>query len=165
MRKNAPYFILIGILALADQATKQLILKALRLGEIVPVIPGFFNITHVHNRGAIFGFFSHSEKFGIFALLTLAQMTALGLVAVYFFRTPPSEKMMKLGLSLILAGAMGNLADRLFRGYVVDFLELYVKTWSWPSFNLADSCITIGAFCLFFCLFRRKPACSPSSSS
>jgi len=165
MRKITPYFALIGILALADQAAKQLIMKALHLGESVTVIPGFFNITHVHNRGAIFGFFSHSEKFGIFALLTLAQMTALGLVTVYFFRTPPSEKLMKLGLSFILAGAIGNLADRLFRGYVVDFLEFYIKKWSWPSFNVADSCITIGAFCLFFCLFRRKPACTPSSSS
>jgi signal peptidase II len=64
---------------------------------------------------------------------------------------------------MILAGALGNLADRLLRGYVIDFLDVYVKRWHWPFFNVADSCITIGALLLIAAFFRRKPACSPSS--
>jgi signal peptidase II len=65
---------------------------------------------------------------------------------------------MKLALSLILAGALGNLLDRVFRGYVIDFLDFYVSRWHWPFFNIADSCITIGGLLLLFFFLKRKPA-------
>lgn len=88
----------------------------------------------------------------------------MGLVIYYFFKTPSSERLLKVSLSLILAGALGNLIDRVFRGYVIDFLDLYVKGWHWPSFNLADSCISIGALLLIYIFFFKKgPKCTPSS--
>jgi signal peptidase II len=97
-------------------------------------------------------------------LLTLTSLAALALVVYYFFKTPPDEKLMKISLSFILGGALGNLADRIFRGYVVDFMDFYVKKWHWPSFNVADSCITIGAILLIFLFFfKRRPKCTLSS--
>jgi signal peptidase II len=71
---------------------------------------------------------------------------------------------MKISLSVILAGALGNLIDRVFRGYVIDFLDFHIKTRHWPSFNVADACITVGAFLLIFILvFKRGKECIPSS--
>jgi signal peptidase II len=94
----------------------------------------------------------------------LATLVALALVVYYFFMIPTAEKLTKISLSLILAGALGNLIDRVFRGYVIDFLDLYVKKWHWPSFNVADSCVTIGAFLLVFIVFfKRRRICTPSS--
>jgi signal peptidase II len=120
-------------------------------------------LVHIRNKGAIFGFFSQSGNIWVFVLLTLASLAALGLVIYYFFKTPPNEKILKISLSLILAGAVGNLIDRVFRGSVIDFLDFSVKGWHWPSFNLADSCISIGALLLVFVfLFKRSSKCSPS---
>jgi len=163
MKKHAPYFLLILGLAVLDQLTKALVAAKISLYESVPVVPGFFNFTRIHNKGAIFGFFSNSDKLPVFILLTGASLCALGFVVYYFVKTPPAERLTKIALSMILAGALGNLSDRLFRGYVIDFLDVYVKRWHWPFFNVADSCITIGALLLITVFFRRKPACSPSS--
>jgi signal peptidase II len=163
MKRAFPYMALIGAMAALDQITKHLVASNVGLYRSVPVIPGFFNITHIHNSGAIFGFLSNSDKLPIFLLLTGSSFLALGFVIYYFIKTPASERFVKLSLSLILAGALGNLIDRLGRGYVIDFLEFYHKTWSFPSFNVADSCITIGAILLILASFRRKPACIPPS--
>ena len=163
MKKAFPYLVLIGLLAALDQITKFLVASGVGLYRTVPVIPGFFNITHIHNSGAIFGFLSNSDKLPVFLLLTCSSFLALGFVIFYFLKTPASERFVKLSLALILAGALGNLIDRLGRGYVIDFLEFYHKRWSFPSFNVADSCITIGAILLVLASFRRKPACTPSS--
>ncbi|MEN6560596.1 MAG: signal peptidase II [Acidobacteriota bacterium] len=163
MKANGPYFLLAGALIALDQATKNLVARKLPLYDSVPVIPGFFNITRVHNKGAIFGTFSQTGNTLVFALLTAASLAALAFVVYYFFKTPASDKLMKVSLTLIMAGAVGNQFDRLVRGYVVDFLDFYVGKAHWPFFNAADSCITIGACLMLVVLFRRKPACSPSS--
>jgi len=92
-------------------------------------------------------------------------MVALGLVIYYFIITPAAERGMKISLTLILAGALGNLIDRVFRGYVIDFLDFYAGKWHWPFFNGADSSITVGAALLLIFFVKRKPACSPSSSA
>jgi signal peptidase II len=163
MKKNAPYFlIMIGLVAL-DQATKHLIARTVDLYESVTVIPGFFNITRIHNKGAIFGTFSQTNNKLVFALLTVASLAALALVVYYFFKTPAGDKLMKVALTLIMAGALGNQFDRLIRGHVIDFLDFYIGKAHWPFFNAADSCITIGACLMLIILFRRKPECSPSS--
>lgn len=163
MKRHASYFLMILGLAFLDQITKTLVTAKIGLYETIPVVPGFFNVTRIHNKGAIFGFFSKSDKLPVFILLTGASFCALGFVVYYFVKTPPREKFTKIALSMILAGALGNLFDRLLRGYVIDFLDVYVKQWHWPFFNIADSCITIGALLLIAAFFRRKPACSPSS--
>lgn len=163
MKANGPYFLLAGGLIALDQATKNLVARKLPLYDSIPVIPGFFNITRVHNKGAIFGTFSQTGNTLVFALLTAASLAALAFVVYYFFKTPASDKLMKVSLTLIMAGAVGNQFDRLVRGYVIDFLDFYVGKAHWPFFNAADSCITIGACLMLVVLFRRKPACSPSS--
>jgi signal peptidase II len=164
MRRNAPYYLFILVLIGLDQVAKLVISRTVGLFESRPVIPGFFNITRIHNRGAIFGAFNQSNNQAVFILLTAASLLALGLVVFYFIKTPPSDRLMKISLSLILAGALGNLADRLVRGYVIDFLDVYVRKSHWPFFNLADSCISVGAVLMLAIFFRRKPECTPSSS-
>jgi signal peptidase II len=158
MKKNLIYYDIILLILILDQASKWLVARTVMLYGRLTVIPGFFNITHIHNKGAIFGAFSRTGNRLTFLVLTAASLVALGLVIYYFIKTPASELGMKLALSLILAGALGNLLDRVFRGYVIDFLDFYVGRWHWPFFNVADSCITIGALLLLFFFLKRKPA-------
>lgn len=164
MNRKGIYPVIILALLSIDQLTKALVARSILFQSSKSIIPGFFNLTHIRNRGAIFGFFSHSESRVLFIILTLVSLVALGLVIYYFFKTPSSQILMKISLSVILAGALGNLMDRLFRGYVIDFLDFHIKNWHWPSFNVADACITIGAFLLIFILvFKRGKECIPSS--
>ena len=158
------YPLIILCVLMADQSAKIIISQTVSPYTNIPVIPGFFNLTHIHNRGAIFGFFSRSGSPFVSILLTLASLAALSFVIYYFLKTPSSEKMMKISLSLILGGALGNLVDRIFKGYVVDFADFYVKQWHWPAFNVADASITVGALCLIFVLIKGRPKCSLSSS-
>ncbi|MCP2619654.1 signal peptidase II [Candidatus Aminicenantes bacterium AC-334-K16] len=161
MRKqDLPYYFLVIVLFLVDQLTKFWIQQKIPLYGHLEVIPGFFNLTHIHNRGAIFGFFAHTSNPVVQIGLAVASFLALGFVIFYFIRTPASERILRISLSLILAGALGNLTDRLLRGYVVDFLDFYVGRWHWPNFNLADSCITVGAIILIFTFFisEKEPA-------
>ena len=163
MRRNTPYFLFILVMIALDQAAKFVISRTVELYESRAVIPGFFSITRIHNRGAIFGAFNQSNNQVVFIALTAASLLALGLVVFYFFKTPPSDRLMKISLALIMAGALGNLLDRLTRGFVIDFLDVYVRNAHWPFFNVADSCISVGAVLMLFIFFRRKPACTPSS--
>ena len=162
-KPNVPYFLLAGVLVVIDQVTKGIVAGKVALYQSIPVIPGFFNITRIHNKGAIFGTFSQTGNSLVFILLTAASLAALALVVYYFFKTPASDKLMKFALTLIMAGALGNQFDRLVRGHVVDFLDFYIGRAHWPFFNAADSCITVGACLMLVVLFRRKPECSPSS--
>jgi signal peptidase II len=163
MKKNGLYLLAAALLVVADQVTKSIVARTVTLYESVPVVRGFFNITRIHNKGAIFGTFSQTNNGLVFALLTAASIAALAFVIYFFVKTPSSDVLMKVALTLIMAGAFGNQFDRLVRGHVIDFLDFYVGTAHWPFFNVADSCISIGAVLMLVTLFRRKPACSPSS--
>jgi signal peptidase II len=156
MSKKIPYLALMAALIGLDQLTKFLVQARMRYLESVTVIPGFVNLTYIRNRGAIFGFFDGGGSPLRLVLITVGSVIALGFVAYYFFRTPASEKLTLIGLSLILSGAMGNLADRFIKGSVTDFIDVYVKGWHWPFFNVADSCISIGAGLLLVTLFLRR---------
>jgi signal peptidase II len=156
MKKFGFYPVLILSLVILDQLTKTAISRSVYIGTSKNVIPGFFNLSHVRNRGAIFGFWNQSGNDVIYFILTLLSLCALGLVIYYFVKVPVSEKFLKVTLSLIMAGALGNLIDRLSRGYVVDFLDFYIDKHHFPSFNVADSCITIGAVFLIYIFFFRK---------
>jgi signal peptidase II len=158
MKPKAIALGLIGFLVVLDQVSKALIARSLALYESRPVIRGFLNLVHSRNDGAIFGFMGHAGSPAFRLALALASVVALVLVVFYFVKTPGRDVLMLTALSLILAGALGNNIDRLTRGYVVDFIDVYVKRWHWPVFNVADSCISIGAVLLFIVLFRRKPA-------
>jgi signal peptidase II len=164
MKQRAPYFVLILVLFIADQVTKTLVARNIVLNTGKEIIPNLFQLVHIRNRGAIFGFFSHSGNRFVFLFLTLASLAALSLVFYYFFKSHPKDRLFNISLSLIIAGALGNFSDRIFKGYVIDFLDVSVKGWHWPSFNVADSCISIGAVLLIFIfLFKRSPICTQSS--
>lgn len=156
MRGNGPYLALMAGLVGLDQVSKLILISSIPLGGSVRVIPGFFALTHVRNKGAIFGMFNRSGIRSVTLLLLLASLFALGFVVFYFLKTPLAHRRTKLALSLILAGALGNQLDRFVRGSVVDFLELHVKTFYWPTFNVADACISAGAVLLAaLIVFRR----------
>jgi len=164
MKRRSIYLVVIAGLLVLDQITKSAISKSINPYSVRPVIPDFFNLVHVRNKGAIFGFFSNADSSFVFILLTVFSLAALGLVVYYFIKTPVSEKLMNVSLSLILAGALGNQVDRILRGYVIDFLDFKFWGWHWPSFNVADSCISTGAVLLIFIFFfKRGPECTPSS--
>jgi signal peptidase II len=162
-KQDRPYLGLALGLVVVDQVTKNVVARTVDLYESLTVIPGFFNITRIHNRGAIFGTFSGTNNSLVFALLTAASLAALAMVVWFFLKTPATDRLMKISLTLIMAGALGNQFDRLVRGHVIDFLDFHIGTAHWPFFNAADSCITIGACLMLLTLLRRKSACTPSS--
>lgn len=155
-KKGIFYYVFIFFWLALDQLTKYLVVKNINLYEVKKVIPGFFNLTHVHNRGAIFGFLGNSDKPLALVFLNLGALIAFSVVVYYFLKTPLEMSWMKLSFALIISGAMGNLIDRIFRGYVIDFLDFYVKRFHWPFFNVADSCITVGTIILIFILLKGR---------
>jgi len=157
MKRHLPFLGLIAGLVALDQASKAAVARFVPFYGNVGLIPGFFAISHIHNKGAIFGTFSQSTSPVVTVLLAAASLFAMAMVVVYFFKTPASQLGMKLALTLVMAGALGNLIDRLARGYVIDFLEFHVKRAYFPTFNVADSCITIGAMLLILTFFARRP--------
>ncbi len=137
-----------------DQLTKSILNNNLVLNSPYPVIKGFFYLTLVHNRGAAFGILKNQ-----LLLFILSSLLAVVLIAINLKRSKTGKKfsLNNLALGLILSGAIGNLIDRLFFGYVIDFLDFRV----WPVFNLADSAITVGAVILGWLLLvdaGKKPA-------
>ncbi len=123
-----------------DQLTKAVIAGHVAFGDKIVVIPGFFNITYITNPGAAWGIF-HGRKY----LLLLISVAAFAAVVVFFRRICEGWPERAYALALICSGIAGNCTDRLFRGEVVDFIELHAaRFFYWPSFNVADSCITVG---------------------
>jgi signal peptidase II len=137
----------LAVLAL-DRATKWLIEGHIELHDTLQVIPGFFRLTHVQNRGAAFGIFAESPSEWKVAVLVLFSLVALVVVSALLWRNSHSLTMTGAALSLILGGAVGNLWDRLLSGHVVDFLDFYLSSYHWPAFNVADSAIVVGAVLL-----------------
>lgn len=128
----------------------------------VPVIDGFFDIVRVHNTGVAFGMANGSSWANVvFGTVTIGALILIWwLVRTNAFPT----KMSKVAVALLLSGIFGNLFDRIVRGYVVDFLHFYVGERSWPSFNVADSCICIAAGLLFISAFQKAPATKPAGA-
>ena len=137
---------LTALTVILDQVTKQMVVASMRLYESIAVIP-FFNITYVHNTGAAFSFLSDAGGWQRWFFAALAFVVSL-VISVWLARLKNNEVLLAISLSLILGGAIGNLIDRLLYGYVIDFLDVYYKTWHWPAFNVADSAITLGVVLL-----------------
>ena len=143
------------LVVILDQVSKAVLAGALRMHESVPVIPGFFNLVHVRNRGMAFGLLNRSHADMAFWLLVGASCMAIGLLLFWFLRLKDGDTRMTLGLSLILGGAIGNLIDRLRFREVVDFLDVFWGTYHWPAFNVADAAITVGTFWVAISLIFR----------
>lgn len=153
------HFLIALLVVLLDRFSKLAIEKNLSLHDSISLIPGFFRLTHIENRGAAFGLFADSPSEWKIAGLVLFSLVALVIVATLLWKNSHSMTTTGVGLSLILGGAIGNLWDRLVSGHVVDFLLFYIGQYQWPAFNVADSAIVIGAGLLVFeILFTKSPA-------
>jgi signal peptidase II len=132
-----------GLIA-ADQGVKALVRTKLDLYESVAVIPGFFDLTRVHNTGAAFGLLSGVDLPFKAAILAVVALVALIGVSFYARDLPRSQWIARAGLAFIVAGAAGNLIDRVTAGYVLDFVDVYWNDWHFWAFNVADASITAG---------------------
>ena len=145
----------LGVVVL-DQWTKWLVELHLPHHAAHPVIPGFLNLTHVRNTGVAFGLFASEGGNGGSWLLTLLGLAALTAVGLYFWYAPSGDRLLLIALSLVVGGAIGNLIDRVSSGAVTDFIDVYVGTHHWPSFNVADSAISIGIVLMAIDSFRAR---------
>ena len=171
MNRRNVIFALVAVLGIAlDQATKAWIMANIAVGTTgITVIPGFLSIVHAHNPGAAFGLFGgFAYRHQLFVLLTVV---AVGVILDLVRKLPPTDRLMSASLGLIIAGAVGNVIDRLRFSYVVDFIRVYtdhptlsrwlvdlVGTNEWPSFNVADSSLVVGValFVIHHLAYERK---------
>lgn len=153
---RALYLVLALVILVGDQATKALVEHAIPEHAVIPVLPRFLNFVHSKNPGAAFGLFADSPAAWKTALLVLASASLLVFVVAMVWRSKQLAWESGVGLAMILGGAVSNLADRIRFGRVVDFLDVYVRSYHWPSFNLADSAIVVGAGFLIFHLISSE---------
>lgn len=144
-----------GIIIL-DQIAKFIIKSHVTLYDRIEVIKGFFRITHVRNSGAVWGILNDHPNQYISLIITGLSIVALVIVFFYFLKLEAKCKFELTSLSFIIGGALGNLIDRLSQGYVVDFIDMYIKKHHWPTYNVADSFITVGVILLIISIWRGK---------
>jgi signal peptidase II len=138
--KNVYWLWLSAAVMLFDQVTKQLVVRNLEWFDSIPVMP-HLNLVYLRNTGAAFSMLADAPP-AFFVLLGVAVSVG---ILIWLRRHPQGERLVAVGLSLILGGALGNVIDRVTRGYVVDFVDFYWGGWHFAAFNLADTAITIGA--------------------
>ena len=136
------------LVLVADQISKQVVIANMQLFDSIELLP-FFNFTYVRNYGAAFSFLSDAGGWQRW-FFTLIAVVISCVLAVWLARNSKTQLKLNLALSLVLAGAIGNLIDRSIYGYVIDFLHLYYQNWHYPAFNIADSAICIGAALLIW---------------
>ena len=157
-RKYIKLAVVAGLVVLADQFTKALILKYLPYHQSITVIEGFFDIIHIHNPGGAFGLMANLSANMRTVIFLFASSLAVGLIFYFYKKTPPTYSFLATGFALIFGGAIGNLIDRARMGSVIDFLDVYLGQYHWPAFNIADSAITVGIFIFgFHLLFNKMP--------
>ena len=155
MRKWLGLSLLVIVL---DQITKFVADAQLVYAEPLPVLPSF-NLTLLYNRGAAFSFLSDASGWQRWFFVTVSLLASVVLI-VWLRKLKSDQWLLALALSLILGGAIGNLIDRLWLGHVIDFIQLYYKSFYWPAFNIADSAITVGAVILVWDALFTRPKVS-----
>jgi signal peptidase II len=175
VNRGARYLLLafLGVtIVVVDQVTKYWIMQSMRLHESIPIIPNLFSLTYIRNPGAAFGLLAGSSNAFRMVFFGITSLFALALLGTILFRLPEKDWVGQMSIAGILGGAIGNLIDRLRFGEVIDFLDVYVESYHWPAFNVADSAITVGVACLIIHFaFERKetalpaPETPPSSSA
>jgi len=163
--KGLAMAVLAIVVVTLDRWTKDAVIEALPVHSSRNIIPGFFDLVHTRNTGIAFSLFADAGPFVAEVLLPVVSVLAIVFVVAYFWRHSDDASSIRWALALILAGALGNLYDRMQFGYVTDFLLFYVGGWSWPAFNVADSAITVGAGLLLLDAARKPSPTSESSAS
>lgn len=159
------HFLIALFVIVLDRLAKLVVEHRIPLHDGIQVIPGFFRLTHLENRGAAFGLFADSPSPWKIGVLVLFSVIALVVVSALLWKYSHTISITGVGLALILGGAVGNLWDRLTAGHVTDFLLFYVGRYQWPAFNVADSAIVVGATLLVYeIVFTKGPAESGLSS-
>ena len=148
------YLWLTSVVIAIDQVSKWFMVSWLSLHETFAVMP-FFNLTMAHNPGAAFSFLAHADGWQRWFFIGLASVVSIALL-IWLKKLKPQAKLEAISIAMILGGALGNLIDRFYYGYVIDFLDVYYGTYHWPAFNIADSAIVIGAVLLIIDTFRSK---------
>ncbi len=151
-------FLITALVVLLDRLSKLWIIHHIRPGFAITIIPRVFRLTHVLNTGAAFSLFADSLSPGAVrdSLIAFSIVAAI-IVGALVWRMGREITLTGVALALILGGALGNLYDRLVYSFVVDFLEVHIIHYHWPDFNVADSCIVIGACLLLIEIFRPQP--------
>jgi len=144
-----------GLVIVLDQASKWIMVSWLSLYETVAVTP-FFNLTMAHNTGAAFSFLAGAGGWQRWFFIGLTSVISIVLF-IWLKKLSTQAKLEAISISLILGGAIGNVIDRIYFGYVIDFLDVYVGSYHWPAFNIADSAICVGAALLIIDSFISKP--------
>lgn len=153
-RSGLSWLWLAALVLILDQITKVMVMTRLTAYQDVIPITGFFNLVHVHNTGAAFSLFADQPGWqrGFFMVVGLVAASLM----IYLLRKTRGRTLFSLALALILGGAIGNVIDRALYGHVIDFLDFYLGDWHWPSFNVADSGISVGAVLLVLDSFRKN---------
>jgi signal peptidase II len=147
-----------ALVVIVDRITKRIVAHQLPNGQAHTVIPGIFRITDVHNTGAAFSMFAESTSpAAIRNILIAFSVFAVLILTIMLWRVGRELTVTSTALALILGGAFGNLYDRVRYHFVIDFLEVHIVHYHWPDFNVADSCICIGACLLLIEIFRPQP--------
>ena len=139
------------VLLITDQVTKWVVATNMELYQSIDILP-VFNFTYVHNYGAAFSFLSEAGGWQSYFFSTIAIVIS-ALLIFWLKKLPATNKLLCSAYALVLAGAIGNLIDRLAHGYVIDFLHVYYQQWNFPVFNIADVAISIGAALLILDAF------------
>ena len=138
------FYLIALAIVLTDQATKAIVVRTMRLGQSIPIVPGYFDLTFVLNPGAAFSLLATLPERIRSPFFILISVAAAVLIVVYRARHLRGHRLATVSLGLILGGAVGNLIDRIRYGVVVDFLDAHVHQYHWPVFNVADSAISVG---------------------
>ena len=142
-----------------DRVTKRWVESSIELWSARPVVPGFFDLVHSQNRGMAFGLMNDGAGETTRYILIAVSLAVLAFLVHLTVRAwSEARESVPLPLFLVLGGAIGNLWDRVQRGYVTDFLDFHAGGWSWPAFNIADSAITVGALWLIWQMLRPAKA-------
>lgn len=158
MKKYTTVLAVAAVVVLLDQFTKWYIRHTMGLYESITVLDSIFYITHVRNSGGAFGILNSSSRALRLPFFVVVSLVAIGVLLAFVRRVEPKQRLLLLALGAILGGALGNLVDRMIAGEVTDFLDFHWRGWYWPTFNVADSCITIGMLILLaYSLLVREP--------
>lgn len=146
---------LTALAVVLDQWSKHAVIEHMELHQSIEMVAGFFNLTYVRNYGAAFSLFHDAAGWQRWFFTAIALVVSV-VILRWLKATTKTQIMLPIAFSLILGGAIGNVYDRLAYGYVVDFLDVYYQQSHWPTFNVADSAICLGAFLLIIDMFKNK---------
>jgi len=156
--KTRTVMLIVGVIVVLDQVTKIIINHTIALHDSVPVVDSFFHLVHVRNTGAAFSLFAHMPAWFRQPFFLIATGMAVTALVLFLRHTEGASPLLVVAVAAILGGALGNLIDRIRYGEVIDFLLLHWRGYHWPAFNVADTCITLGAIGLLWASMRENRA-------